>query len=65
MVRSAPNAQELKKSDRYIRRRLRKLIRRAWKLGFIEFWMDYDMLYACSPMSTRLYRFWLDRKKAD
>ena len=64
-VRSAPNAQELKKSDRYIRRRLRKLIRRAWKLGFIEFWMDYDMLYACSPMSTRLYRFWLDRKKAD
>lgn len=64
-VRAAPNARELKKSDRYIRKRLRALIRRAWKLGYIEFWMDYDMLYACSPLSTKLYRFWLDRKKRD
>lgn len=47
---------------RSIKKSLRALIRRAWKLGYIEFWMDYDMLYACAPVRTKLYRVWLELK---
>ena len=59
----APNAGELKREIRYIRKSLRALIARARKFGYIEFWMDYDMLYACAPIRTKAYRLWLELKK--
>jgi len=55
-ARNAPNAAELTREIRYIKKSMRALFRRASKKGFVEFWMDYDMLYACAPVRTRLYR---------
>lgn len=62
-AQSAPNASQLTKEIRYIKKHMRKLFRRAWKIGYVEFWMDYDMLYACAPIRTKLYRLWLEIKK--
>lgn len=62
-AQSAPNASQLTKEIRYIKKCMRALFRRAWKIGYVEFWMDYDMLYACAPIRTKLYRFWLEYKK--
>ena len=62
-ARNAPNAAELTKEIRYIKKSMRALFRRASKKGYVEFWMDYDMLYACAPIRTKLYRFWLEMKK--
>ena len=62
-AQSAPNASRLIKEIRYIKKCMRALFRRAWKIGYVEFWMDYDMLYACAPIRTKLYRFWLEHKK--
>lgn len=62
-AQGAPNASQLTKEIRYIKKCMRLLFRRAWKIGYVEFWMDYDMLYACAPIRTKLYRFWLEHKK--
>ena len=62
-AQSVPNATQLTKEIRYIKKSMRALFRRAWKIGYVEFWMDYDMLYACAPIRTKLYRFWLEHKK--
>lgn len=62
-AQSAPNASQLTNEIRYIKKCMRALFRRAWKIGYVEFWMDYDMLYACAPIRTKLYRFWLEFKK--
>lgn len=62
-VQELTDAAEQKKNSKLIKKSLRNLIRRAWKLGYIEFWMDYDMLYACAPIRTKVYRLWLERKK--
>lgn len=62
-AQTAPNAAELKADIRHIKKCMRALIRRAWKHGYIEFWMDYDTLYACAPIRTKLYRFYLEHKK--
>lgn len=62
-ARTAPNADQLKKEIRYIKKSMRNLFRRAGKKGYVEFWMDYDMLYACAPIRTRLFRLWLEWKK--
>lgn len=59
----ATNAAQLEKEIRYIKKQMRNIFRRAWKLGYVEFWIDYDMLYACAPIGTKLYRFWLEIKK--
>lgn len=53
---------DLKKEIRYIRRKMRSLIRRVWKLGYIEFWYDFDMLYRFYPVLTLLYRRILEWK---
>ena len=42
---------------------MRALFRRASRKGYVEFWMDYDMLYACAPIRTKLYRILLELKK--
>lgn len=44
------------KEIRVIEKRARNVIRRAWKCGCIEFWIDFDMLYRFYPVLTRLYR---------
>ena len=62
-ARNAPNAGELTKEIRYIKQSMRDLFRRASKKGYVEFWMDYDMLYACAPIRTKLYRILLELKK--
>ena len=41
---------------RRIERKMRSVIRRAWKCGCIAFWTDYDMLYRFYPLLTRIYR---------
>lgn len=46
---------------RGMKKKLRRVIRQAWKAGCVEFWYDYDFLYAVSPFMTRAYRFWLDK----
>ena len=60
-VRSAPEG--LKPYDRQIRRRLRRIVWRAWRLGYLEFWPDYDMLLACSPLGARLGRIWREHRR--
>lgn len=62
-AQNAPNAAQLTKEIRHIKKSMRALFRRAGKKGFVEFWMDYDMLYACAPIRTKLYRIWLELKK--
>lgn len=62
-AQSAPNADQLTKEIQHIKKSMRELFRRAAKKGFVEFWMDYDMLYACAPIRTKLYRIWLELKK--
>lgn len=62
-AQTAPNAAQLTKEIRYIKKSMRALFYRAWKKGYVEFWMDYDMLYACAPFRTKLYRAWRELKK--
>lgn len=62
-AREAPNAGDLTEEIKGIRKSLRALIRRAWKRGYIAFWMDYIMLYECYPFLTRTYRIWKELRK--
>jgi len=52
-----------KKEIRFMEKRMRSVIRRAWKRDCIRFWIDFDMLYRFSPFLTRLYRLYLEIKK--
>lgn len=63
-VRQAKNRAELKKYEKQIREKLRSLIRRMWPLGYIEFWVDFDILQAASPIKARLYRLYLELTKS-
>lgn len=47
---------------RMIKKRARNVIRRAWKAGCIEFWIDFDMLYRFYPLLTLVYRRVLEWK---
>lgn len=65
-LRSVALLSDASQRDRYskrIKKHLRKVLRRAWKLGYIHFWIDFDLLYTCAPIQTRLYRLWLEIKK--
>lgn len=46
---------------RFIEKRMRNVIRRAWKRGYMDFWIDYDLLCRFYPTLTRAYRFWIDK----
>ncbi len=61
-AQSAPNAPKLKREIAFMKKRMRHLFRRAGKLGYVRFWIDFDMLCACAPLGTRLYRAWLEVK---
>ena len=56
-------SEELNKYARRIRSRLRRVIWRAWRGGYIEFWPDYVMLSACNPLAAKLGRLWMERRK--
>lgn len=51
------------KEIHFMTKRIRNVIRRAWKQREIRFWMDYDLLYRFYPLFTRAYRFYLDKIK--
>ena len=59
-AQAASNASQLKKEIAGIKKHMRKLLCRAWKRGYIRFWIDFDMLYACNPIGTKLYRLWIE-----
>ncbi len=61
-AQSAANADQLGKEIRFIKKKMRSMLRRAWKLGYVDFWIDYDMLYACDPIGAKAYRLWLEMK---
>lgn len=60
-------AQEILPSDsqllRQMRKQIRYVIKRSWQGGYMEFWLDFDMLYEFYPFLTRLYRLWLEIKE--
>lgn len=58
----ASNAAELTKERKWMRRRIRSLIRQCWHIQRIAFWSDFDFLVRFYPVLTRLYRFWLEHK---
>lgn len=58
---SSPNAGELEETIRGMKKHIRGVIRRAWKRGCMEFWIDFDLLYRFYPIMTKAYRFWLDK----
>ena len=53
--------QKFEKEILLIEKHMKKLIRRAWKRGCMDFWIDYDLLYRYYPFMTRAYRFWIDK----
>ena len=58
----APNQAELRPVIRKMEKHLRKLIRRAWKLGYMEFWMDFAFLKRMYPGFTKLYQYYLEHR---
>ena len=59
-AQQAGDAPEMIQARKKIRRSIRQLLRRMWKLGYIEFWIDFDILYTFYPFLTRLYRLYLE-----
>ena len=60
-VRSAPEG--LKRYERQICARLRRIVWQAWRLGYLAFWVDYDMLSACNPLAAKLGRIWMEHRR--
>lgn len=58
----AVNAGQLAQVRKKIKKHIRTLLRRMWHNGFIQFWIDFDILYAFYPTLTRAYRLWLEVK---
>ena len=59
---ASPNQAELRPTIRKMEKHLRKLIRRGWRLGYMEFWMDYDFLKRIYPGKTKLYQFYMEHR---
>ncbi len=51
------------KSIRFIEKRIRNLIRRCWHARVIHFRYDFDLLVRFYPLTTRVYRFYLEKIK--
>ena len=56
----APNASELGKELKWMRKRIRSLIRECWHIKRIAFWSDFEFLVRFYPVLTRIYRLWLE-----
>lgn len=54
---------EILRVRKYMKKHIRKLLRRMWNLGLIFFWLDHDTLLEFCPLQTRLYRLWREKKK--
>lgn len=61
-ARDAAKTPEILKILKYMKKHIRTLIRRMWKLGFIVFWIDHDTLMEFCPLQTRIYRIWYERE---
>ena len=59
-ARTASNADQLTKELRFMEKRRREFVPRAWKKGCIDFYVDYEILMETYPVCTKLYRFWLE-----
>lgn len=59
----APNADELKPQRKWMKQRIRSLIRQCWHIDRIAFWSDLEFLLYFYPVFTRIYRLWLEIKK--
>lgn len=62
-AQTASNAAELTKEIRFMERRKREFIPKAWKAGCIDFYVDYEALCGSYPVLTRLYRLYLEKWK--
>ncbi len=51
------------KSIQRIEKRIRNVIRRCWHGGVINFQYDFDVLVRFYPLTTKLYRFYLEKIK--
>lgn len=60
-AQNSPDTPDIEEKIAFIRKHIRKLIRRAWKRSCMDFWIDYDLLYQFYPVLTRAYRFWIDK----
>lgn len=60
---TAPNAAQLKPQLRFMRRRIRDLIRRCREENVLEFWPDYELLRRFYPAAMGWQRFWREWKK--
>lgn len=58
---TAPNASELKPQLRWMKKRIRDLIRRCREESVLEFWPDYEMLSRFYPLEMRWKRFCRER----
>ena len=58
----APNAADLTKELKWMRKRIRSLIRECWHVQRIAFWADFDFLIRFYPVLTKMYRFLLEHK---
>ena len=59
-AQEAGDAPEMVAARKRIYKHIRSLLRRMWKLGYIEFWIDFDILYTFYPTWTRFYRLYLE-----
>lgn len=62
-AQQAEETPEILEARKKIRRRIRQVLRRMHREGFLEFWIDYDILEEFCPLQARVYRFWLDKVK--
>lgn len=56
------NPEKYAKEIKFIEKRMRSVIRRAWKADCIQFWVDFDMLHRFYPLLTLIYRRVLEWK---
>ena len=52
-----------RRMSRKIKGRIRNVIARAWKCGTLDFQMDFDVLVRFYPLTTKVYRFYLEKIK--
>ena len=62
-AQTAPNASELKPQLRWMRGRIRDLIRRCREAQVLEFWPDYEMLSRFYPAAMWWQRVCRERRK--
>ncbi|MDO5400302.1 MAG: glycosyltransferase family 2 protein [Eubacteriales bacterium] len=60
-AQQAGDSPEMAAARAKIDKRIKQLLRRMWRQGCIQFWIDYDILYTFYPLLTRGYRLWITR----